>query len=359
MTKQKQLQAPFIYFGGKSQVAPVIWDHFGDPDLYVEPFFGSGAALLARPTSQWVGSMGHEIVNDADGFLSNLWRAIQHDPEKVAHYADWPVNEADLLARHGWLVGLRGRLTERLVGDKDYYSAKIAGYWVWGISAWIGGGWCQGKGPWVQQDGKLLDSRKIPRLTSGRGINRQIPRLTSGRGINRQIPRLTSGQGINRQIPRLTSGRGIREQYSQHLAGLMLDLQERLRMVLVACGDWSRLCRRVEAAAEKGRTVACLLDPPYGGDGEEWTHDGYAAACDPRAVWDWAVKTGAFPTAKIAVCGYAGQYETPDGWTEHRWKAQGGYGSQGEGAGRVNAARETIWFSPACRPKKTKAWYTP
>ena len=38
----------------------------------------------------------------------------------------------------------------------------------------------------------------------------------------------------------------------------------------------------------------------------------------------------------------------PDGWKPLRWKAAGGYGSQGAGRGRENAAREVVWFSPHC-----------
>jgi DNA adenine methylase len=45
----EHLQAPFPYFGGKSRVAEIVWARFGDVDNYVEPFFGSGAVLLARP----------------------------------------------------------------------------------------------------------------------------------------------------------------------------------------------------------------------------------------------------------------------------------------------------------------------
>ncbi|HKT87776.1 MAG TPA: hypothetical protein VJQ59_05040, partial [Candidatus Sulfotelmatobacter sp.] len=35
-------------------------------------------------------------------------------------------------------------------------------------------------------------------------------------------------------------------------------------------------------------------------------------------------------------------------WDCLAWKARGGYGSQGNGSGRENAARERIWFSPHC-----------
>jgi hypothetical protein len=38
----------------------------------------------------------------------------------------------------------------------------------------------------------------------------------------------------------------------------------------------------------------------------------------------------------------------PDEWECHAWKTIGGYGSQSAKQGRGNAARERIWFSPAC-----------
>lgn len=65
-------------------------------------------------------------------------------------------------------------------------------------------------------------------------------------------------------------------------------------------------------------------------------------------VRDWAVANGCNPELRIALCGYEGAFEMPSDWEVFRWKSPGGYGSQGDGAGRVNAARETIWFSPAC-----------
>ena len=30
------------------------------------------------------------------------------------------------------------------------------------------------------------------------------------------------------------------------------------------------------------------------------------------------------------------------------WETNGGYGNQGDGAGRANARRERVWFSPGC-----------
>lgn len=43
--KPEILKAPFPWFGGKSRVAPQVWERFGDVDNYVEPFAGSLAVL--------------------------------------------------------------------------------------------------------------------------------------------------------------------------------------------------------------------------------------------------------------------------------------------------------------------------
>lgn len=94
-----KLKAPFPWFGGKSRASGIIWDALGDVANYVEPFAGSLAVLLARPAPPRI-----ETVNDKDAYVCNVWRALAKDPDQVAHHADWPVNETDLLARHRWLV---------------------------------------------------------------------------------------------------------------------------------------------------------------------------------------------------------------------------------------------------------------
>lgn len=45
-----KLKAPFPWFGGKSHIAHKVWEAFGNVAGYVEPFFGSGAALLPPQT---------------------------------------------------------------------------------------------------------------------------------------------------------------------------------------------------------------------------------------------------------------------------------------------------------------------
>lgn len=130
------MRAPFPWFGGKSRVADVVWRAFGNVPNYVEPFAGSLAVLLGRPHAAKT-----ETVNDLDCYLANFWRAVQAEPCAVAEVCDWPVNEADLHARHLWLVRAEA-FRERMKTDADFFDVKVAGWWVWGLCQWIGGGWC-------------------------------------------------------------------------------------------------------------------------------------------------------------------------------------------------------------------------
>ena len=313
------MKAPFPWFGGKSAVADVVWSALGDVSAYVEPFAGSCAVLLLRPADH---TGRTETINDADGLLANAWRSIRLHADATASAADWPVNEADLHARHLWLVGQREGLTDRLMADPDWCDPRAAGWWIWGASAWIGSGWCSGTGPWSARDGRLVLG------DAGQGINRQIPHIgNAGQGINRKIPHLSDAE----------RGAYIREAFTA--------LSARLRNVRVACGDWSRVCGPTVLRAG-GAPVGVLLDPPY--------HEGDAAYAGGQSVALWrdvceyAIATGALPGHRVVLCGYDGGFEPPDGWRQIDWKARGGYGTQGNGDGRNNAARERIWLSPEC-----------
>lgn len=112
------LKAPFPYFGGKSAIAPYVWNALGQPKHYLEPFFGSGAVLLLRP--QYDSRAHTETVCDADGFVCNVWRALQTDPDEVAKWCDWPVNHADLSARKKRLVENKDRLLQNLIADETW-----------------------------------------------------------------------------------------------------------------------------------------------------------------------------------------------------------------------------------------------
>ena len=275
----------------------------GDVDNYVEPFAGSLAVLLNRPHQPKT-----ETVNDVDGLLANFWRAVAKEPDEVARHADWPVNEADLEARHLWLARRKGEVRDRL-GDPDWFDTKAAGWWVWGACAWIGSGWCSGAGPW-SHDGATWTHLG----DAGRGINRQLPHLGN-------------------------AGQGIRE--------FMAVLADRLRRTRVACGDWSRVCG--PSVTWRHGLTGVFLDPPYSSEGRAvvYSHDCGSVARDVTA---WALDNGSRPDMRIVVAGYAGEHTALEsaGWRVHAWKAKGGFGSQGNGRGRENAHRERLWFSPHC-----------
>jgi len=402
MSKVQSLRAPFPWFGGKSRAAALIWARFGDVPNYVEPFAGSLAVLLGRPHAPRA-----ETVNDKDAYVANFWRATEADPEAVAHYADWPVNEADLHARHEWLVGQTG-FRQRMLGDPDHYDVKIAGWWVWGLCQWIGGGWCRGV--------DRLDWKSRPHLNGNMGIHRKLEKQTSnmnpesfrggvqtsarlhrklvdlrrsGHGVHRssvQSPRskVQSGQGligdwaddfgrpykkrinlnrgargvhrvIKRQMPTLGgagsgSGRGILRWGVQGNEGLIEwfhQLKARLRRTRICCGDFERILGP-SPTTHIGLT-AVLLDAPYGEAAGRHERDGGIYAQDDLTVAaraaKWAREHGDNPKLRIALCGYAGEHEMPMDWVCVPWKAVGGYGRK---AGRSNCTRERIWFSPHC-----------
>ena len=330
------LAAPYPYFGGKSGACELVWSLLGNPANYVEPFAGSAAMLLGRPDEP-----GVETINDFDGFVANFWRAISRDPAAVAYHADWPTNETDLFARHSWLVRQTETLREAL-HDPDFYDAKIAGWWCWGINNWIGSGWCSGSGPWVWDGEKIVDNRKLPHLgDAGRGINRKLPHLgNAGVGINRQLPHLSSGQGINRQLPHLgNAGRGA------FIAEWFNILYERMRDVRVACGDWQRVLK--DSVTTRHGLTGIFLDPPYDKGSMDYGAGGMGLGIS-SAVRSWCEANGYNSMLRIVLCGHAGEHDdlTLHGWTTHQWAARKGYALTDEAIG--NSASETVWASPHC-----------
>ena len=309
------LTAPFPYFGGKSLACAQVWAAFGEVKNYVEPFCGSAAMLLGAPEGRRV-----ETINDADGFVANFWRAVSKDDAAVAEALDWPVNEADLFARHIWLVQQSEGLLARLHADPDYYDARIAGWWAWGACNWIGSGWCSGKGPWTLVDGAAVRS-------AGQGVNRKLPHLSAGRGVNRQLPHLSD------------AGRGdfIRDWLSK--------LGARLRDVRVACGDWKRVL--TDSVTVRHGTTAVFLDPPYTKGAMDYAAGGVGGALATE-VRDWCRANGDNKKMRIVLCGHAGEHDEllSHGWTTRKWKARKGYALRSEAV--ENSASETLWVSPAC-----------
>lgn len=356
------LRAPFPWFGGKSRVAHLVWERFGEVRNYVEPFAGSLAVLLGRPSEPKI-----ETVNDADAYLSNFWRAVAADPDEVARWADWPVSEPDLHARHRWLVESARERVARVLADPDFYDAKVAGWWVWGQCLWIGSGWCAHP-EWTGRF-KLSAKAHSGVLREAIPVHGKLPAIAGrdgGRGayaISRRLPAIGGSHSGNNcgvharrlahQVPDLSgdsgaAGRGIHASgflaRSGGLQAYMRALSDRLRRVRVCCGDFERVLG--PAVTTCIGLTGVLLDPPYPEDGRAicYTHDG-------DGVWwrayRWAIEHGEDSLLRIALCGYEHPEAVfPPGWSEVAWKASGGYGSSQRG--KANAARERIWLSPGC-----------
>lgn len=327
------LAAPFPYFGGKSLACETVWAALGDPENYVEPFAGSAAMLLGRPN---VGKV--ETINDADGFVANFWRAVSLDAAEVARHVDWPTNEADLIARHSWLVRNAPGLLQRLEADPDYYDAKVAGWWCWGACNWIGSGWCSGTGPWQHDGEKIVDSRKLPHLSAGQGINRKLPHLSAGRGINRKLPHLGN------------AGRGEHPR-TAYIREWMMKLAERLRDVRVTCGDWQRVL--TDSVTVRHGLTGVFLDPPYTKGAMDYAAGGVGGELADK-VRAWCAKNGHDKRLRIVLCGHAGEHDglLHDGWHTRAWTARKGYASTDEAV--ENSASETLWCSPHCVPERQK-----
>jgi hypothetical protein len=268
---------------------------------------------------------------------------------------------------------------ERLRSDPDYYDAKSAGWWVWFASCWIGGlpaipeTAANGATVYGQGDGPNGVYERLPHLgDAGKGVARQLPHLGSGgqgvhrAGVGSQRPHLGSGgqgngvhglNGVSRQLPELRSGTsGVRSARATgpiagerlaHLTTYFRQLAARLERVRVCCGDWTRVTG--PSVTWKHGVTAVFLDPPYSHaerDKQLYSHDNDVSG----AVREWAIANGDRPDMRIALCGYDTEHgdAMPDTWSVWRWKAAGGYGSQGNGRGRANAGRECVWFSPAC-----------
>jgi hypothetical protein len=247
--------------------------------------------LLAR--KNWRGLT--ETVCDKDGFVANVWRAIQFDPEGVSKWCDWPVNHHDLIARRNYLKAQQETLSEKLKADPDYYDSKIAGFWIWcastGIAEWFS----------KNNAGPILGFK---------------------------------GHGIHR-----TSIISIKE-YIQLLS-------DRLRRVRVAWGDWTKICGG-NWQDSNWQTVGYFFDPPYSVTDRHkcYTHDSVTVAQDVRK---WVLERGVKKNWRIVLAGYFEEHQAllEHGWHACRWKANGGF-SNISGKRNNNALKETLFLSPHC-----------
>jgi site-specific DNA-adenine methylase len=290
---------PLPYFGSKRQAAAKVWEQLGDPAVYLEPFAGSLAVLLARPDDPRA-----EVAVDTDGLVLNLWRAIKHDHEGLLGFDMGPVSESEIEAMHQRLIDLSPHLNWALRESVLYYDMELA-YMYWaGISSWIGAGWCS-------------------RSTAAR----QRPH------IDRTLKGLFAVGCTDARISLLA---------------------ERLANVVLLAGDWTDGWKRCVSdgilnrfRSQKGG-VGIFLDPPY-------THDtgrtsGLYEADKPLSeqVSAFALVT-ASADIRIVVAGYESEYPAldKDGWVRELWNTPSGYVNT---SGNTRREQEVLFVSPEMTP---------
>lgn len=264
------MKTPFPHYGAKHRIAATIWERFGNPSYYYEPFGGSLGTLLGRPEE--TKRQRYEYVSDADCQITNFFRAAKlANPEEMAHLADWPASQLDLEARANWLREQRQRLTLSLKADPNWYDLECAAWFAW------------------------VQSVKIS--TNGSFL---VLRRTSG---------------VRRRNQDLTT-------YFEALA-------KRLKDVTIHFGDWTKLANASEKESPHS-DVAILLDPPYkyatGRQKKLYTTDSGDVA---DYVHRWALaRAQTHPRLRIALCGFAGEHKMPPTWEEVAWSSKLGKGRE-------------------------------
>ena len=391
--------SPIIEDGGKGRWADAIWQRLGSPGVYVETHGGSCAVLYAKPG----GPAPREVVCETNGWICNFMRSLVGDYEQTAYWADWPTIHQDLTARHRWLLRWGDEHRERLSDDPDWYDPKAAGWWVWGISSWIGHGWCDnpnrvaqrpdihndrgvaaGRDDLVMQRTTLpVERDQIPRMASkglhahGEGVQIQRKRMPvedkmpqvseqGGQGVQQQrvgVPRdgpphihhWPGGDGVSAQrqgtarADRLEIAKADGSLDGSRLRPWFRALAQRLSRVIVLNRSWeSAVTDSVlqQTPSSPKPTVAVFMDPPYrtanGRSTGLYVGDRAGASDDvAEASYAWAVEHG--DRYRIAYACHLNDFPVPDGW---EIETRGFSGHRDE----VKKAESTdcVIFSPAC-----------
>lgn len=300
MKAPKPLNAPFPYFGGKRRAASLVWGALGSPGVYIEPFAGSCAVLLGRPDYS-PDVRRKETINDLNGQITNLWRAIKANPQGVARGVDAPANELDFHARKAKKLAWDAdpQNVERLRADIDWFDLDAACVWIWGQCTAIASGW------------------------TAPGNSRQIIAIAG----------VKHGGGVHA---------------ARDTPALLEALAARLRYVKVCCGDWRRVLSP-SAWATRPQVTGVFLDPPY--QGTEGVYGGRSRSVGVSAdVQAWALEHGDNPLARIVVAGRGDDHAAlvEAGWSVANWEARGGFNTTDKDA----RLTERLWLSPHCLPLK-------
>ena len=315
----RNLTAPFPWFGAKRRWAGLIWDRFGDDlGVYVEPFAGSLAVLLHRPDP-----LPREVVCDTDGGICNFWRAIRSDPSIRSRIGP-TTRPFTKTSRHdtdgsfsGWSTTLPSY--PRI---QTTTTPKAAGWWVWGISLWIGPGWChtsecQGTTATYHPRAYCKGGTGVRCLSADKESSDGRPHMhnssATGSGVSAQkqfgkrphVKDHYGGSGVAAQ-KKFASGPGVSTKTRHDLIDWFERIATRLKGTIVLNRGWGVGLDADRAHADAHRTQAAgriLLDPPYLTEGRSKIYGSDVVGESNRVAkesYEWALGHG--DRYRIAYC---------------------------------------------------------
>ncbi len=310
------MKAPFSYFGGKSAVAPFIWKLLGDDiKRYFEPFGGSLAVLLARERKP--GKIYHEIVNDVDALIINVWRALKYTPTDVARMCSDPNSHVLYWQRIRYILAHKDILLDRIMKYDSHFNIKLAAYWLYYKACEIGS---------IELDKISLE---------------HIDNSISEDGLSVGRNQLMSNNGIHAKYKNI-------EDKEEKVIAWFNYIKKILQNTKITCLDWKRLFNDGTHWQDCGGTknIGIFFDPPYSNcrRGGLYRKDNYDVH---KEVNDFCIKNADRETYRIVVAGYEGEHNNLEdyGYTKYIWHAHGGYSNL---SGSDNKYKERLWASKSC-----------
>lgn len=258
-----KIKRPIPYYGSKEKIAQTIVDIIKKDNWsnqYIEPFVGSNSILLQDDFDGI-----KVIINDFDGKITNIWRALKYKPEETAGFIQGVCNTINLTGLDLAVQRSYDALLDRLHADIDYCDPKLAAHFIDLCCSWIGDGAGNVKGPWTTiKDEDNIDI--LVRKEKGDIACKQA-QYTSDRGIKCTQPLHYANQGIICKQAQYTGDVGINAKHSG-ISVWFNAISKRLSDTYILSNDFERI---LNLYCIKSKRTTIFFDPPYDNKGNAGT----------------------------------------------------------------------------------------